>query len=61
MVLMVLVLVWVLVPLLLSSGVGSEVQQPLATVVIGGLATSTVLTLLILPSLYRWFGGAPTR
>ncbi|MFP6642735.1 MAG: CusA/CzcA family heavy metal efflux RND transporter [Candidatus Latescibacterota bacterium] len=50
-----------LVPLLLSSGVGSEVQQPLATVVIGGLATSTVLTLLILPSLYRWFGGAPTR
>ena len=48
-----------LVPLLLSSGVGSEVQQPLATVVIGGLATSTVLTLLILPSLYRWFGGAP--
>ena len=50
-----------LVPLPLSSGVGSEVQQPLATVVIGGLATSTVLTLLILPSLYRWFGGAPTR
>ena len=50
-----------LVPLLLSSGVGSEVQQPLASVVIGGLATSTVLTLLILPSLYRWFAGAPAR
>ena len=50
-----------LVPLLLSSGVGSEVQQPLASVVIGGLATSTVLTLLILPSLYRWFAGTPAR
>ena len=43
-----------LVPLLLSSGVGSEVQRPLATVVVGGLFTSTMLTLLVLPALYRW-------
>ncbi len=43
-----------LVPLLLSSGVGSEVQRPLATVVIGGLLTSTVLTLFVLPTLYGW-------
>jgi cobalt-zinc-cadmium resistance protein CzcA len=55
-----------LVPLLLSSGTGSEVQRPLATVVIGGLATSTALTLLVLPPLYKWFGirierEVPTR
>jgi cobalt-zinc-cadmium resistance protein CzcA len=48
-----------LIPLVLSSGTGSEVQRPLATVVIGGLATSTVLTLVVLPALYRWF--APHR
>lgn len=44
-----------LVPLLLSSGVGSEVQRPLATVVVGGLFTSTLLTLFVLPTLYGWF------
>ena len=44
-----------LIPLLLSSGTGSEVQRPLATVVIGGLVTSTLLTLLVVPSLYKWF------
>ena len=44
-----------LIPLLVSSGTGSEVQRPLATVVIGGLVTSTVLTLLVIPALYRWF------
>ena len=44
-----------LIPLLLSSGIGSEVQRPLATVVIGGLFTSTLLTLLVLPALYKWF------
>ena len=44
-----------LIPLLLSSGVGSEVQRPLATVVVGGLVTSTLLTLLVLPAIYRWF------
>jgi len=44
-----------LIPLLFSSGTGSEVQRPLATVVIGGLVTSTILTLLVIPALYKWF------
>ena len=44
-----------LFPLLFSSGTGSEVQRPLATVVVGGLVTSTLLTLLVIPALYRWF------
>jgi cobalt-zinc-cadmium resistance protein CzcA len=44
-----------LIPLLLSTGTGSEVQRPLATVVIGGLVTSTILTLLVIPALYKWF------
>ena len=44
-----------LFPLLLATGTGSEVQRPLATVVVGGLVTSTVLTLLVLPALYKWF------
>ena len=43
------------VPMALSTSAGAEVQQPLATVVIGGLLTSTALTLLVLPALYRWF------
>ena len=46
-----------LVPLLISSGAGSEVQRPLAAVVVGGLLTSTALTLLMLPTLYGWFEG----
>lgn len=44
-----------LIPLLFATGTGSEVQRPLATVVIGGLFTSTTLTLLVLPALYKWF------
>ena len=44
-----------LVPMALVHGTGSEVQRPLATVVIGGLITSTLLTLLVIPALYRWF------
>ncbi len=44
-----------LIPLLLATGVGSEVQRPLATVVVGGLVTSTVLTLLVIPAIYKWF------
>jgi cobalt-zinc-cadmium resistance protein CzcA len=43
-----------LVPMLLSSGVGAETQRPLATVVVGGLFTSTALTLLLLPLFYEW-------
>jgi cobalt-zinc-cadmium resistance protein CzcA len=42
-------------PMALSTSSGAEVQQPLATVVIGGLLTSTALTLLVLPTIYRWF------
>ncbi|OVZ61252.1 CusA/CzcA family heavy metal efflux RND transporter [Pigmentiphaga sp. NML080357] len=44
-----------LVPFLFATGPGSEVQRPLAVVVIGGLITCTLLTLLVLPTLYRWF------
>ncbi|NTW69065.1 MAG: efflux RND transporter permease subunit, partial [Chlorobiaceae bacterium] len=44
-----------LLPMLLSSETGSEIQKPLATVVVGGLITSTLLTLLIIPSVYGWF------
>jgi cobalt-zinc-cadmium resistance protein CzcA len=44
-----------LIPFLFSTGPGSEVQRPLAIVVIGGLITSTLLTLVVLPALYRWF------
>jgi cobalt-zinc-cadmium resistance protein CzcA len=44
-----------LVPFLFATGPGSEVQRPLAIVVIGGLVTSTALTLIIVPILYRWF------
>ncbi len=50
-----------LIPLLVSSGTGSEVQRPLATVVIGGLFTSTVLTLLVIPALYKWFSIQVTK
>ena len=46
-----------LLPLALAQGIGAEVQRPLATVVIGGLFTSTALTLVVLPVLYRTFGG----
>ena len=42
------------IPMAVSHGAGAEVQRPLATVVIGGLITSTLLTLLVLPSLYQW-------
>ena len=44
-----------LIPMLFASGPGSEVQRPLAVVVVGGLVTSTLLTLLVLPALYSWF------
>jgi heavy metal efflux system protein len=49
------------VPMALSQSAGAEVQRPLASVVIGGLFTSTVLTLLVLPTLYRAVGGRGER
>ena len=45
------------IPMALSQGVGAEVQRPLATVVIGGIITSTALTLIVLPALYSLFGA----
>jgi cobalt-zinc-cadmium resistance protein CzcA len=48
-----------LIPLLFSTGTGSEVQRPLATVVVGGLVTSTTLTLLVIPAVYKWFAVRP--
>ncbi|WP_090142002.1 efflux RND transporter permease subunit [Limnohabitans sp. DM1] len=48
-----------LVPFLFATGPGSEVQRPLAIVVIGGLISSTLLTLVVLPTLYRWFDEPP--
>ena len=41
------------VPMALNTGIGSEVQRPLATVVIGGIISSTILTLIVLPALYK--------
>lgn len=48
-----------LIPLLFATGPGSEVQRPLAVTVVGGLVTSTALTLLVLPVLYRWLHEKP--
>ncbi|MNC76495.1 Cobalt-zinc-cadmium resistance protein CzcA [compost metagenome] len=42
------------IPMALATGTGAEVQRPLATVVIGGILSSTALTLLVLPALYYW-------
>ena len=50
-----------LLPLLLASGTGSEVQKPLAVVVIGGLISSTLLTLLVMPAFYKWFAIRPQK
>jgi cobalt-zinc-cadmium resistance protein CzcA len=48
-----------LIPFLFSTGPGAEVQRPLAIVVIGGIITSTLLTLLVLPTIYRFFDSEP--
>ncbi|MCI0553937.1 MAG: efflux RND transporter permease subunit, partial [Anaerolineae bacterium] len=48
------------IPMALSTAPGAEVQRPLATVVIGGLITSTLLTLLVLPMLYDLIGKKPS-
>ena len=50
-----------LTPLVFSQGVGSEVQRPLAIVVVGGLTTSTILTLLVIPAIYKWFTNIPAQ
>ncbi|RZT76350.1 MAG: efflux RND transporter permease subunit [Betaproteobacteria bacterium] len=50
-----------LIPFLFATGPGSEVQRPLAIVVIGGLITCTLLTLVVLPTLYRWFDEEPVE
>jgi len=52
--------VFSLIPLMFATGPGSEIQRPLAVVVIGGLFTSTLATLLVLPHLYGWFDSART-
>jgi cobalt-zinc-cadmium resistance protein CzcA len=44
-----------LIPMLYATGPGSEIQRPLATVVVGGLFTSTFLTLVLIPTIYSWF------
>jgi len=49
------------VPMALNVGTGAEVQRPLATVVIGGIVSSTLLTLLVLPALYRLLHREPAR
>ena len=50
-----------LIPMLLSSGVGAETQRPLASVVVGGLITSTLLTLVLLPVIYEWLESKKER
>lgn len=50
-----LISIFSLIPMLFATGPGSEIQKPLATVVIGGLFTSTFLTLLVIPTVYGWF------
>ena len=48
------------IPMAFNNGIGSEVQRPLATVVIGGIVSSTLLTLLVLPGLYRLVHSRPS-
>jgi cobalt-zinc-cadmium resistance protein CzcA len=45
-------------PMAISTTAGAEIQRPLATVVIGGLVTSTLLTALVVPAIYGWFAPA---
>ncbi len=49
------------VPMAFATGTGAEVQRPLATVVIGGIISSTLLTLVLLPVLYRWINQGNTN
>jgi cobalt-zinc-cadmium resistance protein CzcA len=50
-----------LTPMLMSNGVGAEIQRPLASVIVGGLVTATLLTLFVLPVLYAWFSKAKIK
>jgi len=50
-----------LLPMLMSTGVGAEIQKPLATVIVGGLVSATLLTLFVLPVLYFWFSKAKIK
>jgi cobalt-zinc-cadmium resistance protein CzcA len=47
-----------LIPIMISDGIGAEIQRPLASVIVGGLITATFLTLFVLPVLYRFFSKA---
>ncbi|MDC5574319.1 CusA/CzcA family heavy metal efflux RND transporter [Acinetobacter baumannii] len=49
------------IPMALATGTGAEVQRPLATVVIGGIISSTILTLVLLPVIYRWMNEGKTK
>ncbi|MCG9733659.1 CusA/CzcA family heavy metal efflux RND transporter [Pseudoalteromonas shioyasakiensis] len=50
-----------LIPMLMSNGVGAEIQRPLASVIVGGLVTATLLTLFVLPVLFNWFSKAKIK
>lgn len=50
-----------LAPFLIATGLGSEVQKPLAIVMICGLATATLITMVVMPTLYRWFDDRPVK
>jgi cobalt-zinc-cadmium resistance protein CzcA len=50
-----------LIPIMMSDGVGAEIQRPLASVIVGGLVTATFLTLFVLPVLYRFFSEAKIK
>ena len=50
-----------LIPMLFATGAGAEIQRPLATVIVGGLVSATLLTLVILPVLYPWFSKQKLR
>ena len=50
-----------LIPMLMSNGVGAEIQRPLASVIVGGLVTATLLTLFVLPVLYAWFSKSKIK
>jgi heavy metal efflux system protein len=49
------------IPMAIATTPGAEIQRPLATVVIGGIITSTLLTTLVLPAVYPWFTQKPKR